>query len=416
MAAEATGTDGQVGTEQGSRPRLYLHVGLPKTGTTFLQAALRAHREELLENGFCYPSLHEGAMFHASVEMTRSYKRWGLSPEKVDGTFGRLVEQGRESGRTVIISHEGFGRARPDDVERIKEYLSGFEVHVVITVRDIGRTLTAGWQEWVKNGGGDTFEVFTDRMVGRIPKGLEGSGSFWTSQNIEDTLRRWAVVAPPERTHVVICPQGGAPRDELWNRFAAALELRPDLVDLDAVERVNESLGAPQIALLRQVNVALGDRLPQPWHSRVSKRWFAQKLLSQVASGKPGTPPEVAAKFEEVSRRWIDGLVDGGHRTYGDLADLEIQAARPGDRHPDDVSAEEVLAGLPLVFADMLVKVREQNAERTEQQKKSRERIQELQRRLRATEKRLEDAEAELHLRRRFWPFKVGPQRRTDVR
>lgn len=413
MAAEVTGTDRPVGAEQGAKRRLYLHVGHPKTGTTFLQAALRAHREELLEHGFCYPSPYQGAMFHASVEMTRSYRRWGLPPEKVDGTFARLVDEGRESGRTVIISHEGFGRARPADVRRVQEALADFEVHVVLTVRDLGRTLTAGWQEWVKNGGADTFEEFAGRMVGRMPLGLEGSGSFWTSQNVEDTLRRWSVVAPPERTHVVICPQPGAPRDELWNRFAAALGVPADIVDLDAVERVNESLGPPQIALLRQVNEALGDRLPQPWHSRISKRWFAQQLLSQVATGKPATPPDVAAEFEEVADRWRDCIVRGAH-LYGDLEDLTIRAARPGDRHPDDVTPEEMLEGLPQVFAEMLVKVQEQNVTRAEQQKKSRRRVQDLRQRLRETERRLEVAEEELRLRRRFWPFKVGPQRRPD--
>src|SRR5690606_12118093 len=104
MAVEAASTDGSVETEQDAQPRLYLHVGRRKAGATFLQAALRTHADALAQHGFCYPSLHDGAMFHAAVEMTGSQQRWGLAPEKIDGTFSALVEHGRESGRSVIIS------------------------------------------------------------------------------------------------------------------------------------------------------------------------------------------------------------------------------------------------------------------------------------------------------------------------
>lgn len=414
MAVEAASTDGSVETEQDAQPRLYLHVGLPKTGTTFLQAALRTHADALAQHGFCYPSLHDGAMFHAAVEMTGSHQRWGLAPEKIDGTFSALVEHGRESGRSVIISHENFGWARPADIERIQGHLDGFQVHVLLTVRDLGRSLTAAWQERVKNGAGETFQSFTQRMVAQVPGRDDGSAVYWPSQNIEDTLHRWSALAPPERTHVVICPPSGAPRDELWKRFAAAVGIPAHVVDLGAVERVNESLGAPQVALLRQVNVAVGDRLPAPWHARIAKRWFAQKLLSRIDSQMPATPPEVAREFEEVSQRWIDSITRGGHRHYGDLTDLAIQVAPAQARHPDEVTPEEVLEGLPEVLADMLVKVRDEKVERAEQRQRSGQRVADLQRRLRRAEQRLEEVEAELRIRRRFWPFKVRTQRHPD--
>lgn len=394
---------------EGPPPRLYLHVGLAKTGTTFLQNVLRQHRDVLEEHGFCFPFVRRSGMFHASVEMTRSSAWWGLDPDAIEGTFAELVAAGRAHGGTVIISHEGFSKATGEQIAEIGRRLEGFEVHVVLTVRDLARTLTADWQERIKNGGVRSFEAVTAELLEPLSTDA-AADSFWPAQNLEDTLRRWGALAPPERTHVVVCPQSGAPSDELLTRFAAAVGLPAHLIDLDAVESSNESLPSPQIALLRQVNAALDGRLRQPWHSRVSKRWFALQLLSRVPGPKPITPSEVTNQLEQVARRWIDLVETGGYHHYGDLGDLEPRPAPPGARHPDDVSAQEMLEGLPEVLAEMLLKVRSQSESRQEDR-----RVQaELKKELADTRRRLARAEEELRIRRRFWPFRVGPRSAPD--
>ena len=58
-------TSGAVGPG-GRRQRLYLHVGLPKSGTTFLQALLAKNRGRLKESGFIYPFVRPEGMFHAA--------------------------------------------------------------------------------------------------------------------------------------------------------------------------------------------------------------------------------------------------------------------------------------------------------------------------------------------------------------
>lgn len=421
MAARVEGPG--PGPGEAAPQRLYLHVGLPKTGTTFLQTVLKHHRDVLEEHGFCYPFVRRSGMFFASVEMTRSARRWGLDPEDVEGTFDALLARGREHGGTVVLSHEGFGKATPEQVEEIRHRLEGFEVHVVLTVRDVGRTLTAEWQERIKNGGTRSFAEFAEMLADALPDGAAPAASFWTTQNVEEALERWRVVSPPERTHVVIAPHGGAPKDELWSRFGAAVGIPREIIDLDAVEVRNESLGAPQIAFLRRVHEAAGDRLPMYWVSRISKRWLAQELLSQVPSRKAVAPAETVARFEKVARRWADVVADGGYRTYGDLADLEVRTPPPGTPHPDDVTAEEVVEGLPEVVADLLVRVRELTEAQQAQRRRARTQAQRLAtlRKQRAAlraelaevRSELDDAREELRRRRRFWPFRVGPQKRT---
>ncbi len=344
---------------QGPAQRLYFHIGLPKSGSTYLQSALGNHREALKDQGFVYPYVRQEGMFLAAVEMVGSAARWGQDPDDIAGTFAHLLRRGRRIGGTVVLSHEIFGSARPARIEAMQELLEGFEVHLVVTVRDLGRTATAEWQEQVKNGEPHTFAEFTELLLADLPDDPAQADRFWRSQNLGHLLRRWSAVAPPERTHVVPCPPSGAPPGLLWERFADAIGLPVDIVDLDRLPRSNESLGAAQVALLRDVLVQVADRLPQPWHSRIAKRWFAQTLLTRGRSSRPVTPGDLAERLTPISRHWMDTLVREGYRVHGELDDLLPVPAPPGTRHPDDVDELAKLDALPEVLAEMLVRVRD---------------------------------------------------------
>jgi hypothetical protein len=344
------------------RQRLYLHIGLPKSGSTYLQSVLGSHRAALKEHGFVYPYVRQEGMFHAALEMSGHPERWGLSPDDVRGTFAHLLRRGRHLGGNVVVSHEIFGAATPRQVEAMREALDDFDVHVVVTVRNISRMFSAQWQERVKNHSSESFAEFASEVLADLPESLDGPMTgFWRGQNLTWLLDRFRPLAPPERTHVVVTP-GNASPDLLWRRFADAIELPPDAVDLSDVPRGNESLGAPQIAFLRQVLEALDGRLEQRWYHVVVKRWFAQSLLGTVRSRKPVTPAAVAETLSAVSRSWIDQVSTGGYRVHGDLDELLPDMPPAGAPHPDDVTAAEMLEGLPAVVAEMLVHTRDLRA------------------------------------------------------
>ncbi|MFC6287518.1 hypothetical protein ACFP3Q_12495 [Nocardioides sp. GCM10027113] len=355
--------EGPATPEAPSEPqRLYFHIGLPKSGSTYLQAVLGGNRSALKEAGFVYPFVRQEGMFHAAVEMAGSPARWGLDPDDISGTFAHLLRRGRRLGGTVVISHEIFGAADDDQVETMAALLEDFEVHLVVTARDLGRTVTAGWQEQVKNGSSRSFAEFTDELLARLPDDPRDPGDFWPPQNLLRILERWGLMVPPERMHVVACPRSGAAPDLLWRRFAEAIGLDPEAVDLAEAPQRNESLGTAQIAFLRRVVDALDGRLEQPWYSRVAKRWFAQTLLSRTRSGKPQAPTSVVDPLARVSAAWIDVIREGGYQVHGDLEDLMPEPA--GDaRHPDDATDAEMLAGLPEVVAEMLLRNRDLQAE-----------------------------------------------------
>ena len=333
--------------------RLYIHVGLPKTGTTFLQAVLAQNRPRLREHGFVYPFVRKEGMFHAAVELCGQHERWGLQPELIDGTWAALCRRASESGDTAIVSHEILGGADRSQISAALQVAEGFDVHVVVTARDLARQVPAHWQEQVKNGQTYTFAEYQREIVdpGRTGRVDE----FWQEQDLLGVLGRWGESPPPQNVHVVIAPPQGAPPAELWSRFAQAVGLDGVPLELDT-PRTNESLGAVEIALLRRVNLLLADELTWTDYAHTVKRFFAQRILPQAAgdSGRrPLTPAVRRPQLEEVTRSWAEEIRTRGYRVHGSLDDLTPLAFATAGPTADEVTeaelselAQRVVAGL----------------------------------------------------------------------
>jgi hypothetical protein len=340
------------------RQALYLHVGLPKSGTTFLQALLAENRDRLRQAGFIYPFVRREGMFHAAVELRSQHEQWGLPPALVDGTWQRLLDRIRGFDGAGIISHELLAGAPAPLVERVARDTEGLDLHVVVTARDLGRQVTAHWQEQVKNGRRWSFEQFRSELFGPTESEDEEDG-FWRSQDLGSVLRRWSAVVPPGNVHVVTVPRSGTDPMELWRRFGEAVGLAPGALELELPPRGNESLGSAQVALLRQVLEALDGRLHQPEYAQVVKRRLAQTLLGAIESPRPVTPADLRAELSVTAREWAEEVVDRGYSVHGHLDELipgppHDEAA---ERHPDDVTAEELFEGVPTVLAELVLEI-----------------------------------------------------------
>ncbi len=343
---------------RGAPPRrFYLHVGLPKTGTSFLQGVLAQSRPRLRELGYVYPFVRPEGMFHAAVELRGEYARWGLDPALVDGTWAALCDVAGRFAGSAVVSHELLGGAPAEAAARALAALPGTELHLVVTVRDLARQVTAHWQEQVKNGRTYAFSEYADEVLDPAAHGARPD-AFWVEQDLPGVLQRWSQGLPPERVHVVVCPPRGAPREELWRRFAAAVGVDPGAVRLPPAA-ANDSLGAAQVALLRRVNRALDGRLEQPRYAHVVKRFFAQRLLAGVATTPAQAPEELRGVLTEATAAWRRALADRRCRVHGSLDDLTPVAFAGRVRDIDDVPAPELLHGVPDLLAALLVELHE---------------------------------------------------------
>ncbi|RBY97782.1 hypothetical protein DQ237_02390 [Blastococcus sp. TF02-8] len=77
--------------------RVFLHVGTPKSGTTYLQDLLWSNREVLARDGVAYPGWAPDAHFRACLDLLDlRFDDWH-GPATV-GTWDRLVAEVAQTG------------------------------------------------------------------------------------------------------------------------------------------------------------------------------------------------------------------------------------------------------------------------------------------------------------------------------
>jgi hypothetical protein len=304
--------------------RVFLHIGSPKTGTTFLQQVLWAERDRAADQGLLLPGRSVRDHYFASLDL-RGAAQAEPGRAGAAGAWARLAEEAAAWPGDVLLSHELFALAGDVHAERaVSTYRDlGFEVHLVITARDLARQLPAHWQEAVKARWGLTYDEYVHAELGG------GDGRYLARvQDYAGLVRRWGAAVPPGSVHVVTVPPRAAPRDLLWRRFAGLLGLSADEFALDV--RANESLGLEQTELLRRVNLALGDRLPRPGpYPGVVKGTYAH----QVLAARPGSRLTLGGADLELardrSRDQVDELLALGVDVVGDLDELLVADVGP---------------------------------------------------------------------------------------
>lgn len=297
--------------------RFFLHVGSPKTGTTFLQDVLWSQRQKAQDQGLLLPLGSFNDHFLASVDL-RGLSADERYPARTAGIWSRLAEESLAWQGDVLVSHELFASATADQARTAVESLAGVDFHVILTARDLVRQIPAEWQEHIKHRSTLTFSEF----VAGVLEGAESASWFWTVQDYAAICRRWATVVHPSKIHVVTVPARGGRPEVLWDRFAAVIGLDSRDFELGST-RANTSLNAEQTELVRRLNAQLGDRLglPGPYPATV-KDLLAQNLLAD----RPGTPIVLPAddratavqRGKEISAELRQLGVD----VVGDLAEL----------------------------------------------------------------------------------------------
>ncbi len=305
--------------------RIYLHVGAPKTGTSFVQDILFNHRAELRERGILYAAHRHDSHFLAALDLMEL--PWGGLEQEATGAWDRLAAEVRAWPGTAIISHEILGFASRVHVERALESLGDAEVHVVLSARDLVRQIPAEWQENVKHRRTLRYNAFLDELRDENRTG-DVARWFWGVQEVPDVLARWTAGIPPEHVHVVTVPPPGSAPNLLWERFAGVFGL--DSVQFAPGDRVNTSLGVPESAMLRRLNTRLNDVLPNHHYRGLVRELLVHQNLS-ARSGSPrlALPPDAHEWAAELGRSWVAELESRGYDVVGDLDELLPSEPRP---------------------------------------------------------------------------------------
>ncbi|GAA1925270.1 hypothetical protein GCM10009737_28770 [Nocardioides lentus] len=330
--------------------RVVLHVGGPKSGTTYLQAVLREHAETLAGAGVLVAGREQVDLVHAAMVLRGDARLDGLPP-RAHRAWDRLVDEvAGWSGEMAVVSYELFSNLEADAVRRALEDLAPRRVDVVVTARDLGRSLSSAWQERLKFGVSQPLERFTppdDDVV--------DSEWGWRTLDPSSVAQRWGATLPADRVHVVTVPRDGEP-GELWRRFADAAGLE-GLVTDPAPVRANESLDVVSAEVLRRTNPHLRDFLRTPRERAVwSRDLLANRVLAPLGQEPLALGDAQLAGARERYEACRRAVVAAGWVVHGDLADLEPVAGR--GRSPREVSDAEVAQTAVRALAALLRETR----------------------------------------------------------
>lgn len=342
-------------------PRIYLHIGAMKTGTTYLQKLMAGNREALAGAGCLVPDRTWGEQTRAARDALGFTPRDPVVRAQMDGSWRRVVEEMLDhQGQAAIFSMEFLSFADAARASRVLDSFPGAEVHVILTVRDAATAVPAQWQTSCRNAGTVPWPRFVgglrQAVTGDIAPRNRAGRMFQRTQGIVRMLEVWTPLVHPDRVHVVTVPPRGSDARLLWERFAGVLGVPPEVAARDPA-RSNPSLGHASAEFLRRLNVELEGLTLREYVRAV--REPLQPVLGERAQLE--RPVQLHGKGRVHAARWNsrvrEAIGDSGVHLVGELSDLPVEP--PGAPAPGSLAeptTEEVLAAA-VAATDRLVDV-----------------------------------------------------------
>lgn len=315
--------------------RVLIHIGLPKTGTSFLQSILWANRPELAKAGLLVPGRERRDHLWASREIRQEEPHLQRAPERHRTAWPHLLDEIEAWSGAALISHEFFAAAAPEQAQRMVAELAPARVELVVTAREPLGLFTSSWQESLKNGG-------TTELADYGRKESPSPSAIWNWRTLDLTLvlRRWTQAVPADRVHVIV-PAPRAPRQDLWATLCAVVGVDPQLADAEA-SFANTSMGVVEAETLRRLNERLTG-FDRGFDKGVYLRTFLADERLVPRDGESFWPAE--DQVEDCRRRglrMVDHLASAAYQVHGDPQHLLVPAELPDRRHPDSVTDGEV--------------------------------------------------------------------------
>lgn len=332
--------------------QVFLHIGLHKSGTTYLQQLMRMNRTSLAAQGLHVPGGRGEPNRTFAVYDLFGRRPRGSGDDRITGQWDAMTRalMDTEAPR-ALLSEEALSLASVAQARKAVRSFPDCDVRVVVTVRDLARVALSAWQEDVKTDETWTWRTYADALADPGARATSPARGFWLRQDVPAVLDVWAAVLPADRIHVVTVPPPGAEAAELTRRFSRVVGF--DAAGLDTeVDWGNTSMGAAGTEVLRRANEHLHRRLNQRQYHDVVETTLAP-LLAEAAGSERLRLPEVDAGW--VSReadRMVASVREAAYPVVGDLGDL-VPRPDSGGREPGKATEPELLEVAVLALAGL---------------------------------------------------------------
>ncbi|NYF97990.1 hypothetical protein [Janibacter cremeus] len=329
--------------------RVYLHIGAPKSGTTFLQTTVWSNKPLLQQAGVLLP----GPTRRTHIAMAAWARTDSPSPAQHRGWTQLRSEIAAWPGN-ALVSCEWFTMVPDALIARLIEGLQPAEVHVVFTARSAARTLPAAWQERLKLGDSIDLADMLESM-----ETADNERWNWATLDPSRVLPRWGKHVPHDRIHLVTLPPSGTPSSVLWTRFAQACEI-PETELTQNKAFANESLTAEAARLMQLIGPQLLEEVGSDGYDKYRwiRNYLSHNLLAREAGHKIRLLPDELAALEVHTDGAIATLEAGGFDVVGDLADLRDTPDQSHAVRPSEVSDQALLALTSAVLPPVLGRLR----------------------------------------------------------
>lgn len=322
---------------------VYLHIGLHKTGTTYLQNVLRVNRESLRRQQVEFTGGPGEPIQALAVWDLQGRRPRGVDDKRIAGMWSALVSRINASELPrALISEERLSLSTLKQARKVVEAFPDSEIEVIVTARDIARVAVSAWQEEIKNDTLWTWQEFADSIRDPLLVAKNPARSFWLRQDLAKICELWESVVPAERLHVITVPVSGSSPDLLLKRFTSVLGVDPSALTEQPAWN-NETVGVAAIEVIRRVNERLGGRLNQRQHDKVVKGTLVPLMARRTEPARFSLPQDDIGWATAWAEKTIVALQTRGYPIVGDIDELRPRF-REGSRRPDDATDDELLA------------------------------------------------------------------------
>jgi len=335
---------------QSQRPRVWLHIGMPKTGSSALQTVLFDKKKLLRSHGYLYPDFSNRKRLRARdkqhVAMARMLARRAGSTAKFPKVGGyppqhRFVDYlaaeapdchsvilsteylfqrpGGAPGMKCISLDEGM-KTLTKTAEYTRDYLAGMDVNIVVWLRRQDRWLMSMYNQTIKTSlYREDFSKFAKNTIG---------------VNLYSIVSIWINLFGRDRVHCFSYDSLIAERRDIVQEFANVIGIDAALLsdDRDDVQKQrNAGLSLEALELKRMINQRLSALSYDA--RREGNIGPLRKLVARVSEASADWPHAMLSPEErlELMSPYMEGnakLVDQlGYSELSDLNDLsDLQA------------------------------------------------------------------------------------------